>query len=120
MSMHSKAYIFRQQQLLVDEHFQLPQVARLQHDLNLTENGEVIARDLKEDEPVPQGISWFRSGNWCKSGAERSLNRPAVRYSYWNGAVITAFAVNAVTPPSSTPASMPWSVHPVAITSIRG
>ena len=55
MSMHSKAYIFRQQQLLVDEHFQLPQVARLQHDLNLTENGEVIARDLKEDEPVPQG-----------------------------------------------------------------
>ena len=55
MSMHSKAYIFRQQQLLVDEHFQLPQVARLQHDLNLTENGEVIARDLKEDEPVPEG-----------------------------------------------------------------
>ncbi len=34
MSMHSKAYIFRQQQLLVDEHFQLPQVAKLQHDLN--------------------------------------------------------------------------------------
>ncbi len=28
MSMHSKAYIFRQQQLLVDEHFQLPQVAK--------------------------------------------------------------------------------------------
>ena len=55
MSMHSKAYIFRQQQLLVDEHFQLPQVEKLQHDLNLTENGEIIARDLKEEEPVPEG-----------------------------------------------------------------
>src|SRR5690606_41369238 len=55
MSMHSKAYIFRQQQLLVDDHFQLPQVERLQQDLNLSENGEVIARDLKEDEAVPEG-----------------------------------------------------------------
>jgi NAD+ diphosphatase len=53
--MHSKAYIFRQQQLLVDEHFQLPQVERLQHDLNLSENCEIIARDLKEDEPMPEG-----------------------------------------------------------------
>jgi NAD+ diphosphatase len=53
--MHSKAYIFRQQQLLVDEHFQLPQVERLQHDLNLSENCEIIARDLKEDESVPEG-----------------------------------------------------------------
>jgi hypothetical protein len=105
--MHSKAYIFRQQQLLVDEHFQLPQVERLQHDLNLSENGEIIARDLKEDEPCRKVISWFQSGNWCKSGADRSLNRPAVRYSYWNGAVTTAFAVNAVTPPSSMSASMP-------------
>ena len=51
--MHSKAYIFRQQQLMVDEHFQLPQVARLQHDLDLSENGEIIARDLKENESVP-------------------------------------------------------------------
>ncbi|WP_180022957.1 NAD(+) diphosphatase [Acinetobacter sp. YH16044] len=55
MSMHSNAYIFRQQQLLVDEHFQLPQVEKLQHDLNLSENGEIIARDLKEDELVPEG-----------------------------------------------------------------
>ena len=53
MSMHSTAYIFRQQQLLVDEHFQLPQVERLQHDLNLSENGQVIARDLKEDGSNP-------------------------------------------------------------------
>lgn len=55
MSRHSKAYIFRQQQLLVDDHFQLPQVEKLQHDLNLSEHGEVIARDLQEDEVVPQG-----------------------------------------------------------------
>ena len=52
MSMHSKAYIFRQQQLLVDEHFQLQQVEKLQQDLNLSENGEIVARDLKEDELV--------------------------------------------------------------------
>ena len=55
MSMHSKAYIFSQQQLLVDEHFQLPQVEKLQHDLDLSENGQVIARDLKENESVPEG-----------------------------------------------------------------
>ena len=55
MSMHSKAYIFRHQQLLVDEHFQLPQVEKLQHDLDLSENGQVIARDLKENESVPDG-----------------------------------------------------------------
>ncbi len=53
--MHSKAYIFRQQQLMVDEHFQLPLVARLQHDLDLSGNGQVIARDLKENELVPEG-----------------------------------------------------------------
>ena len=34
MSMHSKAYIFRQQQLLVDEHFQLPQVEKRKRPLN--------------------------------------------------------------------------------------
>ena len=53
--MHSKAYIFRHQQLLVDEHFQLPQVEKLQHDLDLSENGQVIARDLKENESLPEG-----------------------------------------------------------------
>ena len=53
--MHSKAYIFRQQQLLVDEYFQLLQVERLQHDLNLSGDGEVIVRDLKENEAVPEG-----------------------------------------------------------------
>ena len=53
--MHSKAYIFRQQQLLVDEYFQLPQVEKLQHDLDLSENGQVIARDLKENESLPEG-----------------------------------------------------------------
>lgn len=53
--MHSKAYIFRQQQLLVDEYFQLPQVERLQHDLNLSGDGEVISRDLEENEAVPEG-----------------------------------------------------------------
>ena len=53
--MHSKAYIFRQQQLLVDDDFQLPQVEKLQHDLNLSEDGEIIARDLQDDKAVPEG-----------------------------------------------------------------
>lgn len=46
MTIHSKAYIFRQQQLLVDHDFQLPLVEKIHDDLNLSENGEVIARDL--------------------------------------------------------------------------
>lgn len=55
MTIHSKAYIFRQQQLLVDHDFQLPLVEKIHDDLNLSENGEVIARDLQEDELVPEG-----------------------------------------------------------------
>ncbi len=55
MTMHSKAYIFKQQQLLVDNDFQLPLVERLWDDLNLSTDGEVIARDLKEDELIPEG-----------------------------------------------------------------
>ena len=52
----SLAYIFHQQQLLVDEKFQLPQVERLENDLSLYENNHVIARDLQEDEPIPAGL----------------------------------------------------------------
>lgn len=52
----SIAYIFRQQQLLVDQDLELPRVEKfLQNDLSLYSDSEVIARDLDENEPIPQG-----------------------------------------------------------------
>ncbi len=56
MSKLSLAYIFKQQQLLVDENFQLPEVEQLASDLNIGTGDQVIARDLLEDEPIPQGL----------------------------------------------------------------
>ena len=52
----SLAYIFHQQQLLVDDQFQLPRVERLVSDLTLHNNHQVIARDLLENEPIPTGL----------------------------------------------------------------
>ena len=52
----SLAYIFQQQQLLVDQHFQLPQVEALASDLLLNPGDQVIARDLLPDEPIPEGL----------------------------------------------------------------
>ena len=51
----SIASIFRQQQLLVDQDFELPRVEKFQNDLSLYSDSEVIARDLDENEPIPQG-----------------------------------------------------------------
>ena len=45
----SIAYIFRQQQLLVDQNFELPRVEKFQNDLSLYLDSEVIARDLDEN-----------------------------------------------------------------------
>ena len=56
MSKLSLAYIFKQQQLLVDGNFQLPEVEQLASDLNIGTGDQVIARDLLEDEPIPQGL----------------------------------------------------------------
>ena len=53
MSELSLAYIFHQQQLLVDEQFQLPRVEKLASDLST--GNQVIARDLLPDEPIPEG-----------------------------------------------------------------
>jgi NAD+ diphosphatase len=104
MSIHSKAYIFREQKLLVDEYFQLPQVERLQHDLNLLENGKIIARDLKQDEPVPEGyqlipirqlvqvwnqiefaeasravqlLEWYRNHRFCSKCGHATFQHPS-------------------------------------------
>ena len=56
MSELSLAYIFQQQQLLVDQHFQLPRVEALASDLLLHTGDQVIARDLLPDEPIPAGL----------------------------------------------------------------
>ena len=40
----STAYIFHQQQLLVDQNFQLPEVERLSDDLDLNTGNDVMAR----------------------------------------------------------------------------
>ena len=100
--MHSKAYIFRHQQLLVDEHFQLPQVEKLQHDLDLSENGQVIARDLKENESVPEGYQLVPIRQLVQV-----WSRPQFEQSYWSGVVTTASAANVAMLPSSMSASMP-------------
>lgn len=52
----SIAYIFHQQQLLVDQNFQLPEVERLSSDLDLNTGKDVIARDLLPDESIPEGL----------------------------------------------------------------
>jgi NAD+ diphosphatase len=52
----SIAYIFHQQQLLVDQNFQLPEVERLSDDLELNTGDDVIARDLRLDEIIPEGL----------------------------------------------------------------
>ena len=51
----SLAYIFKQQQLLVDENFQLPQVEKLASDILLNQGDHVIARDLHIEEAIPEG-----------------------------------------------------------------
>ncbi|HJF26911.1 NAD(+) diphosphatase [Acinetobacter bohemicus] len=56
MSKLSLAYIFQQQQLLVDQHFQLPRVEALAGDLLLNTDDQVIARDLLPQEPIPDGL----------------------------------------------------------------
>lgn len=51
----SIAYIFHQQQLVVDQNFQLPEVERLSCDLILHPHDNVIARDLAPNEILPTG-----------------------------------------------------------------
>lgn len=55
MSELSLAYIFKQQQLLVDNNFQLPKVEKLSSDILLSPGDRVIARDLHIEEEIPQG-----------------------------------------------------------------
>ena len=56
MSELSLAYIFQNQQLLVDQNLQLPQVEKLASDLLFNSGDQVIARDLKEGEDIPEGF----------------------------------------------------------------
>ena len=56
MSKLSLAYIFHQQQLLVDQNFNLPEVESLASDLYFHAGDQVIARDLLADEDIPAGL----------------------------------------------------------------
>lgn len=56
MTALSLAYIFHQHQLLVDENFQLPHVEKLSDDLMFSSGDQVIARDLQDDETIPDGL----------------------------------------------------------------
>ena len=52
----SLAYIFHEQQLLVDENFQLPEVEKLEDDLDFIPGDQIIARDLLDIDAIPQGL----------------------------------------------------------------
>ncbi len=56
MSKLSLAYIFQQQKLLVDQHYQLPKVETLASDILIHPGDQVIARDLLTHEPIPEGF----------------------------------------------------------------
>lgn len=56
MTTLSLAYIFKQQQLLVDEHYQLPKVESIASDLLIGTGDQVIARDLLDEESIPAGL----------------------------------------------------------------
>lgn len=56
MSQLSLAYIFHDQQLLVDDHYQLPRVENLDTDLSLYTNEQIIARDLTTQDTIPEGF----------------------------------------------------------------
>ena len=55
MTQLSLAYIFQHQKLLVDQHLQLPRVEKLASDLPIHQDDQVIARDLLDDEIIPEG-----------------------------------------------------------------
>lgn len=58
MSELSLAYIFHEQQLLVDDQMQLPQVEKLEGDLSFQSGDQIIARDLKQGELIPEGFKF--------------------------------------------------------------
>ena len=56
MSELSLAYIFHEQQLLVDENFQLPEDEKLEDDLDFIPGDQIIARDLLDIDAIPEGL----------------------------------------------------------------
>lgn len=60
--MYVTAYLFKQQQLLVNPHFQLPSVPQQQQDLIVSVTSDVIARDVQDHDVshmVAQGYQWL-------------------------------------------------------------
>ena len=53
------AYIFQQQQLLVDANFNLPCLEQQEYDLPIQADPLVIARDFQESELIPNGYQFI-------------------------------------------------------------
>lgn len=76
MNQLSVAYIFQQQQLLVDDQFQLPRFEKLPNDLSFYAGDQVLARDLKPEEAIPTGYQLVPIrqliSQWSKSQFEQA------------------------------------------------
>lgn len=114
MSNLSIAYIFQQQQLLVDQDFQLPQVERLHNDLALSSDHKVIARDLSENETIPEGFDFVPIRQlvqfWNKTQFEQASR--AVQLLEWRR--IISFVVDVELKPPRALSSLRWFVQVVA------
>lgn len=91
MSELSLAYIFHNQQLLVDENHKLPSVEAMTGDLKLGTGDNVIARDLKTDDQIPAGFKLVPIRQLVSTWSTDEFCRQAVRSNSLNGAAITSF-----------------------------
>ena len=81
MSELSLAYIFHQHQLLVDDNFQLPRVESLASDLYFHAGDQVIARDLRKEETIPQGLQLVPIRQLLTIWDTSNLNMPVVPFN---------------------------------------
>lgn len=87
MTQLSLAYIFQHQKLLVDENLQLPQVEKLASDLPIHHDDQVIARDLLDDEPIPEGYQLVPIRELIQSWDTSVSYKQAVLSNYLSGVV---------------------------------
>ncbi|MEO4144194.1 NAD(+) diphosphatase [Acinetobacter pittii] len=82
---HPIAYIFQQQQLLVDANFNLPCLEQQEYDLPIQADPLVIARDFQESELIPNGYQFIPIRQllqyWTKSQFEQAS--PAFQLLEW-------------------------------------
>ncbi len=117
MSELSLAYIFHQQQLLVDEQFQLPRVEKLASDLST--GNQVIARDLLPDEPIPEGYQLLPIRQLLQfwNSAEFEQASRAIQLLEWRRN--HRFAATAAIQPKRMPPNMPWFARSASIANIH-